>query len=100
MDSLSRAYGAAAGAEYDKQYGRLLDPIKIGSNAAQMTGSAGNTLSNAYGQTGQNQAQNATSLGQNNASFLVGLGSLPMSLYNTYQTQNQNQQYLDWLKTQ
>lgn len=98
MESLGRAYGQLASNEYQNQYNRMLDPIKIGQGAAASTGQAAQTMSNNYGQAGLAQAGLTNQQGANSASLYSNLGALPMQYQNMQNTQQSNQNFMNYLQ--
>jgi hypothetical protein len=87
---LSELSSGVAANDYNQQYSRLLDQVKIGTGASASTGAASQTLG---GQIGQNSANMTNAVGTNSlanqqaqyqagqgrASLYSGLGGLPMS---------------------
>ncbi len=60
--------------DWNQQYARILDALKIGTGAAQATGGASQTASNAIGQSGAMSGNLALASGANQASYYSGLG--------------------------
>jgi len=71
--------------DYQQQYGRILDALKIGTGAASSAGAASQQLSNQVGQSGQNQQNIIAGQSQANQQLWQGLGSLPMDYMNYQQ---------------
>lgn len=64
-----------AASDYQNQYNRLLDLVKIGTGASAATGGAAQGLSSAYGQAGTNLANIYSQMGANKASLYSGMGA-------------------------
>lgn len=71
---LSELSSGVAANDYDKQYSRLLDQVKIGTGASASAGASSQTLSNQVGQNSIQQQQNNTSAGNARASLYAGMG--------------------------
>jgi hypothetical protein len=88
-NSMGRTLGDLNAANEDKQYGRAVDMVKIGQNAAGTIASAGqNTANNVSANTmaaGNNLATIALNNGQTQANLWSGLGGTATNAYGTYQ---------------
>jgi len=70
---LAELSSGIAANDYDKQYSRLLDQVKIGTGASASAGAASQTLSNAIGQNSAAVQQNTTQSGAARAALYSGL---------------------------
>lgn len=71
---LSELSTGVAANDYDKQYSRLLDQVKIGTGASGAAGASSQTFGNQIGQNSQQVQQNNTQGGQARASLYSGMG--------------------------
>lgn len=74
--------GVAAN-DYNQQYSRLLDQVKIGTGASASAGAASSTLSNQMGQNSLAVQNAQTAQGQARASLYSGMGGLTSNAVNT-----------------
>lgn len=65
---------SVAAADWNDQYSRLLDMIKVGTGASSATGGQASSLSSAYGQGATNLANLYNQAGQAKASLYGGMG--------------------------
>jgi hypothetical protein len=88
-NATGRTLGDLNAANEDKQYGRAVDMVKIGQNAAGTIASAGqNAAGNVSANTmnaGNNLATLAVNNGQTQANLWSGLGGTATNAYGTYQ---------------
>jgi hypothetical protein len=80
-----------AAQDYQNQYARILDALKIGTGASSAAGGASQQFSSQIGQAGANQGNIALNQEQSEANLWSGLGSIPMDYYNFTQKQPQTQ---------
>jgi hypothetical protein len=80
---LAELSSGVAANDYNQQYSRLLDQVKIGTGASASAGAASNTLGNQIGQNSQQTQQNNTNSGNARASLYSGMGGLSSSAVNT-----------------
>jgi hypothetical protein len=64
-----------AASDYDKQYSRLLDQVKIGTGASAAAGASSNTLSQNIGNSAAQQQAAIGAAGANRAALYSGLGA-------------------------
>lgn len=72
-----------AASDYQDQYNRLLDLVKIGTGASSSTGAAAQTLSNAYGAGAANLGNIYNQAGANRASLYSGMGGASANTFGT-----------------
>lgn len=72
-----------AASDYQDQYNRLLDLVKIGTGASSATGAAAQTLSNAYGVGAANLGNIYNQAGANRASLYSGMGNASANTFGT-----------------
>ncbi len=80
---MSELSGGVAAKDYNDQYSRLLDQVKIGTGASASAGASSNTLSNAIGQNSQQVQNSNNQLGQSRAALYSGAGGVTTSMANT-----------------
>jgi len=80
---LSELSSGIAANDYDKQFSRLLDQVKIGTGASAAAGASSSTLSNAIGQNSAAVQANNTQAGQARAALYSGIGGTGVSAVNT-----------------
>lgn len=73
---------AIAGQDYQNQYARILDALKIGTGASSAAGGASQQYSGQIGQAGANAGNILMDQGQTQANLWSGLGTLPMDYLN------------------
>ena len=92
---ISDLNSSVAASDWNAQYNRLSDALKLGTGASASMGSAANsaanTMANAYGQQASNLGNIYQQQGQNQASLYAGLGGMTskavgqgMAAYNAY----------------
>jgi len=72
-----------AAKDYNDQYNRILDQIKIGTGASAQTGQSSSTYNSAVGQYGANVANAQGQAGQARASLYAGMGGLANNAVST-----------------
>lgn len=80
---LAELSSGIAANDYNQQYSRLLDQVKIGTGASAAAGASSSTLSNAIGQNSAAVQQNNTQAGAARASLYSGIGGSGVSAVNT-----------------
>jgi hypothetical protein len=80
---LSELSSGVAAKDYNDQYSRLLDQVKIGTGASASAGASSNTLSSAVGQNATNQTAANTASGNARAALYSGMGGASSSAAGT-----------------
>lgn len=74
---------SVAASDWENQYNRLLDLVKVGTGASAATGGAAANLSNAYGVGAQNLGNLYNQAGQAKAGLYSGMGSASANTFGT-----------------
>lgn len=93
VNRLTELNKSVAASDWNNQYSRILDALKLGTGASSSMGSASNTNTAANQTAAQNLGQIATNEGNNQASLYAGLGgqtsnaaALGLKAYQLYNT--------------